>query len=67
MKKLRDYTIPELDMFRELCNFTESELDYFNLRSKDKSNIEISFEMCISEAQVSRLAKRVNDKILRVS
>ena len=65
--KLRDYTTPELNYLREVCNFTNSELDYFNLRSKDKSNIEISFEMCISEAQVSRLARRVNDKILRVS
>ena len=65
--KLRDYTIPELNYFREVCNFNGQELDYFNLRSKDKTNIEISFEMCISEAQVSRLAKRVNDKILRVS
>lgn len=67
MNKIRNYTVPELDYFREVCNFTDDELYYFNLRSRDKSNIEISFEMCISEATVSRLSKRVNDKIVRVS
>lgn len=64
--KIRDFTVPELDRFRALCNFTKDELEYFNLRSKDKSNVEISLEMNVSEAQVSKLAKRVKSKILRV-
>lgn len=64
--KIRDFTVPELNRFRELCNFTDSELEYFNLRARDKSNIEISMEMNISEAQVSKLAKRVKSKIIRV-
>ena len=64
--KLRDFTVPELDRFRFLCNFTDDELRYFNLRSRDKSNIEIALEMNVSEAQVSKLAKRVKSKILRV-
>lgn len=63
---LRDYTKPELDRLREVCNFTDSELEYFNLRSKDKSNVQISLEMNVSEQQVSNLAKRVKDKICRV-
>ena len=50
------------------CNltFTEDELTYFNLRAKDKSNVQIAFEMNISESQVSKLAKRVKSKMLRV-
>lgn len=64
--KIRDFTKPEIDRFIELCNFTDSELEYFLLRSKDKSNIEISMEMNISEAQVSKLAKRVKSKMIRV-
>ena len=64
--KIRDFTKPELDKFRELCNFTQDEMTYFNLRSQDKSNIQIAFEMNISEAQVSKLAKRVKSKIIRV-
>lgn len=64
--KLRDFTKPELDKFRELCNFTDDELAYFELRSKDKSNIQIAFEMNVSESQVSKLAKRVKSKIKRI-
>ena len=66
MMKIRDFTIPELDRFRALCNFTEDEMTYFNLRSKDKSNVQISLEMNVSEAQVSKLARRVKDKMIRV-
>lgn len=63
---IRDFTVPELDKFRQLCNFTQQELVYFELKAKDKSNIEISFIMNISTAQVSKLAKRVKSKIIRV-
>lgn len=63
---IRDFTKPELDRFRELCNFTESEEQYFTLRSKDKSNVQIAIEMNISEAQVSKLARRVKNKMIRV-
>lgn len=63
---LRDYTKPELDHFIEYCNFTESELQYFLLKSKDCTNIKISIEMNVSEQQVCILAKRVKSKIQRV-
>jgi len=63
---LRDYTTPELDHFIEVCNFTDSELEYFKLRAKDKSNVQISMEMNVSQQQVSNLAKRVKAKICRV-
>lgn len=63
---LRDYTKSELDRYVEDCNFTDSELQYFLLKSRDKSNIQISFEMNISERQVSTLAKRVKIKMARV-
>ena len=61
-----DFTKPELDRFRELCNFTEQEMEYFNLRAKGKSNVQIAMEMNVSEPQVSKLAKKVKSKILRV-
>ena len=61
-----DFTEPELKQLRELCNFSDDELEYFNLRAKHKSNTFISIEMSVSEAQVSKLAKRVKDKIKRV-
>lgn len=64
--KIRDFTEPELDMFRQQCNFTDEELEYFNLRAKDKSNSYIAQQMYISEAKVSVLAKRVKKKMIRV-
>ena len=56
----------ELNKFRDLCNFTKDEITYFNLRAQDMSNVEISMTMNISEAQVSKLAKRVKDKMKRI-
>ena len=64
--KINDFTEPELDMFRKLCNFDEEQLEYFNLRAKNKSNVQIALEMNISESKVSKLARKVKSKILRV-
>ena len=64
--KLSDYTVPELNKYRELCNFSDEEMEYFNLRSRGKSNIQISMTMCVSEPKVSLLARKVRDKIKKV-
>lgn len=61
-----DFTVPELNILRELCNFSEDELQYFNLRAQHKSNTYIAMNMHISESQVSKLAKRVKNKIVRI-
>lgn len=64
--KIRDFVEKELEKFRTECNFTEDERRYFDLRAKDKSNVQIAMEMNISEAQVSKLAKRVKSKMIRI-
>lgn len=64
--QIYDFTVPELEVFRELCNFSEDELEYFNLRARRKSNVEIAMTMCVSESQVSKLARRVKNKIKRI-
>ena len=64
--RIRDFTVPELNMFRDLCNFTDAELTYFNLRARDKSNTQIAQMMNISESTVSVLARRVKKKMIRV-
>ena len=66
MLQIYDFTVPELNTFRELCNFSDAELEYFNLRARHKSNVEIAMTMHVSEAQVSKLAKKVKDKIKRI-
>lgn len=64
--KIYDFVEKELQFFRNECNFTEEEMQYFNLRSKGKSNIQIADEMHISEAKVSVLARKVKSKMKRV-
>lgn len=64
--QIYDFTVPELNKFRELCNFSGAELEYFNLRARHKSNVEIALTMHVSEAQVSKLARKVKDKIKRI-
>ena len=64
--QIYDYTVPELQRYRELCNFIDDEMEYFNLRSRGNSNIQIAISMNVSEAQVSKVAKRVRAKMDRV-
>ena len=64
--QIYDFVEFELDMFRKECNFSEEEMAYFNLRAKNKSNVQIALEMHISEAKVSKLARKVKNKMLKV-
>lgn len=66
MSQIYDFTEPELENFRRLCNFTPQELQYFNLRAKYNSNVQIAYEMNVSESTVSVLARKVKSKIKRV-
>lgn len=64
--KLYEFVEWELQKFRDECNFTEDELQYFNLRSKHYTNQQIAIKMNVSESQVSKLGRRVKNKILKV-
>ena len=66
MNRINDFVEWELNMFRRECNFSDEELQYFNMRAKDKSNIEIALTMNVSESKVNKLAKRVKMKMLKV-
>lgn len=61
-----DFVQWELDMFRDKCNFTPDEMEYFNLRASGMSNVQISMEMNVSESKVSKLARKVKSKMYRV-
>ena len=64
--QLYDFVNKELDFLRDNCNFSEDEMTYFNLRAKHYSNLQISLAMNVSEGKVSKLAKSVKQKIVRV-
>ena len=64
--KIYDFTVPELNYFREYCNFTEEERMLFDYRAKN-----IPLETCaeimnVSISTAKRISKRVNNKITRV-
>lgn len=63
---LYDFVEKELRYFREECNFSSDELEYFNLRAKHLSNQQIAIKMNVSEGKVSKLASSVKKKILKV-
>ena len=64
--QIYNYTKPELDKFRELCNFTEDEMSYFNLKSKKYPNYLIAEEMNVSDSQVAKLSRNCRVKMLRI-
>ena len=64
--KIYDFVSWELQFFRDNCNFSDDEMQYFNLRAKHYSNLQIAIEMNVSEGTVAVLSKRVRTKILKV-
>ncbi|MBQ2499948.1 MAG: hypothetical protein II522_00565 [Clostridia bacterium] len=64
--KICDFTKPELDKFRDECNFTEIESKCFELKAKDCSNVELAMKLNVSESTVSVTMRRVRTKITRV-
>lgn len=64
--KIYDFTVPELNYFKENCNFTEDEMKLFEYRAKN-----VPLDMCaeimdVSLSTVKRISRRVNKKIIKV-
>ena len=64
--RIADFTKPELDHFREQCNFTTAEMQAFNMKAKDCTNIQIAMELNVSESTVAVIMRRVRTKITRI-
>ena len=61
-----EFTEPECENFRKLCNFTKDELAVFNLRVKDHSRVEICMLLNMSESTVDRRIRAIKKKIHKV-
>ena len=61
-----EFTEPECEWFRRMCNFTTDELAVFNLRVKDHSRIEIAMKLGMSESTVDRRIRGIKRKIHKV-
>ncbi len=61
-----EFTEPECEWFRNVCNFTPDELAVFNLRVKDNSRIQIAMQLKMSESTVDRRIRGIKKKIHKV-
>jgi len=64
--RICDFTKPELEYFREQCNFTDCERRAFDMKAKDCTNIQIAMELNVSESTVAVTMRRVRTKITKV-
>ena len=61
-----DFTVPELDRFREQCNFVGNEIQVFELRSQGVPLEQIAEYLNMSAAGIRKVSRKVNTKITRV-
>ena len=66
MKPIKHYVKFQLDIFREQFNFTEEELQYFDMKAKDYMDVRIATALMISEGKVAKLSKSVRAKMKTV-
>ena len=64
--KIADFTVPELDYFRENCNFVGDELIVFELRSSGIQLDEIADFLSVSTDTVKKISRKINSKIIKV-
>lgn len=63
---ISSFTKPELDMFRENCNFVGYERNIFDLRSRGIPIEEIAEQLNMSVEGIKRISRKVNRKIVKV-
>lgn len=64
--KIYDFTVPELNYFKENCNFTQEEMMLFDYRAKNIPLETVAEIMNVSISTAKRISKRVNNKIIKV-
>lgn len=63
---IADFTVPELNYFRENCNFVGLEVRVFELRSQGIPLEEIAEILNMSVDGVKKISRKVNKKIIKV-
>lgn len=66
-----EFTEPECEFFRKVCNFADDELVVFNLLVKNKTVTQIEMilkttQYAMSEATIKRRKSNIKQKILKV-
>ena len=63
---LKDCIQSEIDAYIQGCNFTDDEMQYFLLKAKGKTDVQIADSMFVSTRKVATLSSRVRTKIGRL-
>lgn len=63
---IKDLTVPELNHFRQMCNFTSDELAFFDLRAEGTTLEDCCGVLNYSLSTINRLSSRVKKKMNRV-
>lgn len=63
---ISNFTRPELDYFRDNCNFVNLEVDVLEMRASGYTLEYIAEQLHISADYVRKLSQRVNKKIIKV-
>jgi len=63
---IADFVESELQYFRNNCNFTDEELEFFNYRAKNMTIENIAELMNVSVGKANKLSRKVKDKIIKV-
>lgn len=63
---ISDFTVVELEYFRNRCNFVGYEKELFDLRSKGIPLERIAEQLNMSVDGVKKISRKVNNKILKV-
>lgn len=64
--KICDFVEWELQMFRNECNFTSEELEFFNYRAKNIPIEIIANDMNISVGKANKLSRKIKNKMIRI-
>ena len=56
----------ELEPYIQGCNFTDDEMQYFLLKAKGKTDVQIADAMFVSTRKVTTLSSRVRAKMSRL-
>lgn len=63
---IADFTVPEIEYFKNNCNFVGLEKDLFEMRVNGNTLDEIAEALNISRDWAGKLNQKVNRKIIRV-
>ena len=64
--KISNFTESELEIFRQRCNFTDTESRCFELKAKGCTDVQLSVRLSMSESSVAVTMRRIRSKITTV-